>query len=160
MTCELELIVKSEVISNTTTDVSTVVEKIIVIKDNLCFGDGGSNDNPFEVRRVSGEDIPALVVVYEDSSGVVFILDNEDEENIDNILGVTSTSATSGNVITIKTGGNINIQGLGLTRGRVWLGSSGVLTQQYPDNHFDTLVGIANSNKVMSIDIQETIELN
>ena len=111
------------------------------------------------LQRVAGETISALRLVYENDNGEVFYIDKEDDININSILGLTITSAS--------TGGNVNVQRTGVVdddswswdAGKVWLGANGVLTQSPPSVGFDVLIGTAVSSTRIILNIQDSILL-
>lgn len=110
--------------------------------------------------RLSGMPISALRVVWEDPAGVIHPLDFEDADHISLLCGVTVTAAAAaGQAVTVQRAGPVDVPGLGLTPGPVWLGSGGGLTQAPPVNGFDVRVGSVVSDQRMYIDISSPINL-
>jgi hypothetical protein len=109
--------------------------------------------------RSAGQTLSALVVVWEDETGIVYPADYRDDANIDFIVGVTITSTAIGNEITIQRSGSLDAVGLNLTAGRVWLGATGSLTQVPPLDGYDVLIGYATSDQRLYIDIKDNIKL-
>jgi len=109
--------------------------------------------------RIAGEPISALRAVYELPSGAVHPLSADDAEHIDLLAGITTTSAATGQEVTIQRAGPLDATGLNLQPGRVWLGMDGALTQTPPETGFDTLLGYATAGQRLYIDISETILL-
>lgn len=109
--------------------------------------------------RIAGEPISALRAVYELPSGVVHPLSADDAEHIDQLAGITITSAAAGQEITVQRAGPLDAAGLNLQPGRVWLGMDGALTQTPPEYGFDTLLGYATADQRLYIDISESIQL-
>lgn len=109
--------------------------------------------------RIAGEPISALRAVYELPSGAVHPLSADDAEHIDLLAGITVTSASAGQEVTIQRAGPLDASGLNLQPGRVWLGMNGQLTQTPPDSGNDTLLGYATAEQRLYIDISETILL-
>lgn len=109
--------------------------------------------------RIAGEPISALRAVYELPSGAVHPLSADDAEHIDLLAGITITSASAGQEITVQRSGPLDASGLNLQPGRVWLGMDGALTQTPPATGFDTLLGYATAEQRLYIDISETILL-
>jgi len=110
--------------------------------------------------RVSGMPMSALRVVWEDPAGVIHPLDFEDADHISLLCGVTVTAAAAaGQAVTVQRAGPVDVPGLGLTPGPVWLGSEGGLTQVPPVNGFDVRVGSVVSGQRMYIDISSPINL-
>lgn len=109
--------------------------------------------------RAAGANLSALVVVWEDAAGAVHPLDYRDEANAETLCGLTITSATVGNDITVQRSGPLDAAGLGLTPGRVWLGANGRLTQIPPEDGLDILVGNATSSGRIYLDFNSAIYL-
>ncbi|MDY0071810.1 MAG: hypothetical protein RBR77_04090 [Thauera sp.] len=119
---------------------------------------GPAGGSAFE--RVSAGPLSALRVVWEDESGTVRELDYRDGEHIDLISGLTITSASeTGEVVTVQRAGPLDIAGLGLTPGRVWIGIDGALTQTPPSDGYDVLVGYATAESRLYLDFSDCIQL-
>lgn len=110
--------------------------------------------------RVAGETISALVAVYELPDGTVHPLSQDDPSHINQLAGVTITSANAGAEITIQRTGPLDAEGLNLEPGRVWLGSNGRLTQEPPETGFDLLLGYATAEQRIYLDPQPPITLD
>ncbi len=111
------------------------------------------------VRKSSGA-LSALLIVWEDSAGVVRPLDCSDVDHIDLICGLTLTAAAAGpGEVTVQRSGPVDDAAWSWTPGRVYLGASGALTQTPPANRFDVLVGVAVSATRLFLNIQDPIEL-
>lgn len=111
-------------------------------------------------ERTSGEVISALRVVWEDDAGIILPIDYRDEAHIDLIAGVTITAAAApGLPIAVQRAGVLDISGLGLPPGRVWLGANGALTTNAPTDGFDVLVGYALSSTRLIVAFSDHIEL-
>lgn len=110
--------------------------------------------------RLAAAPLSALRVVWEDPDGLIHPLDFEDADHIGLLCGVTITAASAaGQAVTVQRSGPVDVPGLGLTPGPVWLGSSGGLTQAPPVNGFDVQVGSVVSDQRMYIDISSPINL-
>lgn len=109
--------------------------------------------------RTAGEPLSALVAVYEDTLGAVRVLQPDDEDNVDMLVGVTVTAAGAGELVTVQRSGALDAAGLGLVPGRVWLGGNGRLVQTPPEDGFDVLLGYATAEQRLYIDISEPIQL-
>lgn len=119
---------------------------------------GPAGGTAFE--RISGDAISALRVVWEDADGTVLPIDYRDDAHIDLIAGVTiSAAAAAGLPVTVQRGGIVDVSGLGLALGRVWLGANGTLTQTPPNDGFDVLVGYAVSTSRLIVAFSDHIEL-
>ena len=111
--------------------------------------------------RVSGQPLSALKVVWEDASGAVRLLDYRDDAHIDLLSGITITAASSaGQEVTLQAGGVLDIAGLAMTPGRVWLGADGALTQTPPASGFYVLLGRAFAPNRMLIEIGDNIKFS
>lgn len=96
------------------------------------------------VERISAEPLSALTVVWEAEDGTVSALDHKDAAHIDLLCGLTTTATpAAGDPVLVQLSGAVNIAGLGLTPGRVWLADNGTLTQTPPAEGFDVLIGRA-----------------
>ena len=149
----------------------------LVVEDSPCAGSGGAVVSPdagnqlkeqpnglmvhagMRVTRKAGSTISALVGVCELPDGTVQPLDYRDAAHIDQLVGVTLTSASAGAEVTIQRSGQIDAAGLSLTAGRVWLGQSGQLTQTPPETGFDILLGYATAEQRIYLDPQPAITL-
>lgn len=110
--------------------------------------------------RLAAAPLSALRVVWEDPDGLIRPLDFEDADHIGLLCGITVTAASApGQAVTVQRSGPVDVPGLGLQPGPVWLGSSGGLTQDPPVNGFDVQVGSVVSGQRMYIDISSPINL-
>ena len=109
--------------------------------------------------RVAAVTLSALVVVWEDSAGLVRPLDYRDEEHAALLCGLTITSADAGQDVTVQRIGPLDAAGLGLIPGRVWLGVDGRLTQAPPQDGCDILVGNATADERIYLNFNEAIYL-
>lgn len=109
--------------------------------------------------RVAATTLSALVVVWEDSAGLVRPLDYRDEEHAALLCGLTITSADAGQDVTVQRIGPLDAAGLGLIPGRVWLGVDGRLTQTPPQDGCDILVGNATADERIYLNFNEAIYL-
>ncbi|MGV8917846.1 MAG: hypothetical protein ACOH2R_08610 [Pseudomonas sp.] len=115
--------------------------------------DGGST-----IQKAAGEVLSALRVVY-DLDDQVFVLDYRDANHIELLLGITITAGPIGQLLNIQRTGIIEDASWTWTRGRVWLGANGSLTQAAPSDGFDVLIGSATSATSITLNIQDPIEL-
>ena len=109
--------------------------------------------------RVAATTLSALVVVWEDSAGLVRPLDYSDEEHAALLCGLTITSADAGQGVIVQRIGKLDAAGLGLVPGRVWLGVDGRLTQTPPKDGCDILVGNATADERIYLNFNEAIYL-
>lgn len=110
--------------------------------------------------RTSAGALSALRAVWEDSTGVVHLLDYRDAGHIDLLAGITVTAAgAAGQPVTVQRSGVLDAAGLGLAPGRVWLGAEGALTQTPADDGFDVLIGTAVAPGRLILNPQDPINL-
>lgn len=110
------------------------------------------------LQRAAGEELSALLVVYEENSKVYRLLP-DDDEHIFQALGLTMTAAGIDDEINVQRSGPIDDSGWSWTPGPVWLGSSGNLTQTPPVGGNDLMVGVALSATRILLDLQQPIDL-
>lgn len=112
------------------------------------------------VSRTAASSISALRAVWESRTGTVALLDYRDTDHIDLLAGITVTAAlTGGQDVSIQRLGVLDISGLGLSAGRVWLGVAGALTQTPPITGHDVTIGYATSSTRLYLSIAEPIIL-
>lgn len=116
-------------------------------------------DGASTFQRVAGETISALRLVYENDNEEVFYIDQEDDININSILGLTITSASTGGNVSVRRTGIIDDDSWSWSVGRIWLGANGALTQSPPSVGFDVLIGAAVSSTRIILNIQDSILL-
>lgn len=110
--------------------------------------------------RVAAAPLSALVVVWESPTGEVLPLDYRDADHIDLIAGITTTAAqVAGDSVQVQLAGLLDVSGLGLVPGRVWLGAAGALTQTPPADGFDVLVGRVVSGQRLYLSFTDHIHL-
>lgn len=109
--------------------------------------------------RTSAAALSALLVVWEDELGVVRPLDSADEDHIDLLCGLTITGTSSAGPVTVQRTGAVDDTAWSWTPGRVYLGTSGALTQTPPNNGFDVLVGVAVSPTRLILSFQDPIQM-
>lgn len=128
---DLRVVTPCETVEIEAVSVQETVE--LTVQDSACVagGDGSA------FIRIAGEPISALRAVYELPSGVVHPLSADDAEHIDQLAGITITSAAAGQEITVQRAGPLDASGLNLQPGRVWLGMDGALTQTPPETDLD-----------------------
>lgn len=117
---------------------------------------GDPGDTTF--RRIRGETLSALTVVYE-LDGRVYALSPDDEDHIDLLLGVTLDAGDVDAETEVRRMGALDDASWSWVPGRVWLGPGGSLTQTPPADGFDVLLGAAVSATRVVLNIQDSIEL-
>jgi len=80
----------------------------------------------------AAENLSALRVVMGNGSGGIIYADQSDGLLAGAAFGITTTSATTGNQVTIQTSGELIDSGWSWTPGPIWLGTNGTLTQVEP----------------------------
>lgn len=121
-------------------------------------GPPGQDSPDSALTRVAGDTVSALRVVYE-RDGLVRHLDCMDSDNIDFLIGISTTSAQVGGTINVVKGGVIEDSSLYLDLGPIWLGPDGTLVQTPPVDGFDVFLGSAVSANRIVLNIQEPINL-
>tara|TARA_R110002126_G_scaffold14631_4_gene61118 strand:- start:1242 stop:1673 length:432 start_codon:yes stop_codon:yes gene_type:complete len=126
--------------------------------------------NPLFVEVVNGDDdniesdfadgnISAVKAVYTTLSGVALANNNIDFQQA-SVIGLTRTSAISGNKITYQIIGKFQDSSLVFTLGsQIYLDVNGNLTDIAPASGFRTVVGTAGQTGTININIQEPIIL-
>jgi hypothetical protein len=94
---------------------------------------------------IAGETLSALLAVWMSGDGRVRRLDAHDAAHIDLFAGVTLTAALEGEDLRVQHSGEIDVSGLLLSSGPVWLGAAGALTQSPPRDGFCLRLGAATS---------------
>jgi hypothetical protein len=97
-------------------------------------------------NAIAGETLSALLAVWMSSDGRVRRLDAHDAAHIDLFAGITLTAALEGEDLRVQYAGEIDVSGLLLSSGPVWLGADGVLTQTPPQSGFCLRLGAATSS--------------
>ena len=110
------------------------------------------------IQREAGEQLSALLLVYEEDNKVYRLLP-DDDEHVFQALGLTMTAADLGEVLNVQRSGPINDSSWTWTPGPVWLGASGNLTQTPPTGGNDLMVGVALSATRILLDLQQPIDL-
>ena len=112
------------------------------------------------LQRKAGQDMSALVVVYEDLFGAVWPADPDVESDVLALLGVTVSAASAGHPINVQRMGHIDDSSWQWQpKGRIFLDQEGRLTQQVPESGYDVLIGVALSATRILLNIQDPIEL-
>jgi hypothetical protein len=103
--------------------------------------------------------INGYTVVAMDNSQLV-IADNTDFTLINKVIGITKNSATTGQDVTIATSGG-ELTGLAALTvgGKVYLSTSGAITQTVPSNGFIIQLGVALTATTVSVNITSAIQI-
>ncbi|RZO82992.1 MAG: hypothetical protein EVA65_15735 [Oceanococcus sp.] len=129
----------------------------------VCLGDICSNwvDWP-ETGTSTGtaaEDLGGHRAVYLAADGLRYA-SASDTANADATLGITVGAALTGEEARYRYDGELTFPGSPFTpRDPVWLGENGQLTQAPPTGGLSIVVGIAKNDSILSINIQQPIEV-
>lgn len=111
------------------------------------------------VQRAAGEPISALQVVWEDSNSTIWVLDHHSPD-IFSVLGVTVSAGGVGSMLTVQLGGVMDDSFWSWVPGqRVYLGTTGGLTQTPANDGFHVLIGTALSATRVNLKVQDPIEM-
>mgnify|MGYP003630028416 CR=1 FL=1 len=117
-----------------------------------------NNDDNIESDFADGN-ISAVKAVYATLGGVALANNNIDFEQA-SVIGITRTSAISGNKITYQIIGKFQDSSLAFTLGSsIYLDVNGNLTDVAPASGFRTAIGTAGQSGTININIQEPIIL-
>lgn len=112
------------------------------------------------LQRTAGQDMSALLAVYEDMFGDVWPADAAVEADVLALLGVTVSAAPGGQAVNVQRLGVIDDSGWSWVPGqRVYLAGQGRLTQDPPVSGYDVLIGMALSQTRLLLNLQDPIEL-
>ena len=112
------------------------------------------------LQRTAGQDLSALMVVYEGENGAVWPADPQVADDVLALVGVTVSAAAGGTPVNVQRMGFIEDSGWQWQPGkRVFLGHQGRLTQEPPQSGYDVLIGAALSATRLLLNIQDPIAL-
>lgn len=110
-----------------------------------------------DVSFTAGVNLSALRAVTTDANGDAVYASNDTLANAQ-VVGLTATAANVGQVVTVKTSGFITDASWNWTKGAVFLGTNGTLTQSAPTGGAVIVhVGKALTTTQLQIDIDTTI---
>lgn len=137
---------------NNTVQVNLVDEDI-----TLDIVSGGLVPVADELSLVAGTNLSALRAVTTNGSGEAVYASNDTLSNAQ-VVGLTVNAANSGNNVTIKTNGVITDANWNWTKGTVYLGTNGQLTQTAPSGGAVIVhVGKALTATKLQVDIDTII---
>lgn len=111
------------------------------------------------LRRTASGNIGGHRAVFASGSAVAYA-DNTDLSHLGRVLGVTTTAANDGDVVTVINKGRIIFSGWSWTSGfPVYFGTSGALTQSAPNTGFLQIVGMAETPTSLFVSLREPITL-
>lgn len=107
----------------------------------------------------AAEDLGGHRAVYEAADGLRYA-SATDTANADAVLGITTGAATTGATARYRYDGELTFPATPFTpQNPVWLGESGQLTQTPPTSALSIIVGIAKTDSILQINIQQPIEV-
>ena len=123
----------------------------------LDISSGGLVPISNDVSLTAGENLSALRAVTSNVSGQAVYASNNTLANAQ-VIGITSNAASSGAGVTIKTSGILTDANWTWTKGTVYLGTNGTLTQSAPTSGAIVVhVGRALTTTTLQIDIDTII---
>jgi len=123
----------------------------------LDISSGGLVPISDDVSLTAGENLSALRAVTSNASGQAVYASNDTLANAQ-VIGITSNAASSGAGVTIKTSGILTDANWTWTKGTVYLGTNGTLTQSAPTSGAIVVhVGRALTSTTLQIDIDTII---
>lgn len=139
-----------------------IVDKVVTVNNvtqqvSLDVQSGGLVAISDDVTLTAGANLSALRAVTSDGSGNAVYASNNTLANAQ-VIGITSTAASSGNGVTIKTSGIMTDANWSWTKGTVYLGTNGTLTQTAPTAGAIVVhVGRALTSTTLQIDVDTII---
>ncbi|MGJ8685843.1 MAG: hypothetical protein ACSHWQ_00080 [Spongiibacteraceae bacterium] len=125
---------------------------------NWEFVSGGGSGTTLP-SETAGENLSGYRAVYMSATGLKYA-SASDTANADSVLGITVSAASSGAVATYQYQGDLTVAGTPFTpRDPVWLGENGLLTQTPPATGLSIILGSAKTASIISINIQQPIEV-
>lgn len=118
---------------STTVNVVNNTVQVNLVDENITLDivSGGLVPVADELSLVAAVNISALRAITTDGSGQAVYASNDTLDNAQ-VIGITTVAATAGNNVTIKTSGVITDASWNWTKGAVYLGTNGQLTQTAP----------------------------
>lgn len=110
------------------------------------------------VRRIAGDTVSALRVVFEDETGIAH-LDPTDDDQVAALIGISITAGEEGAEIRVRTSGTIDDAGWSWTPGFVFAGADGTLTQTPPVAGWEIVIGYAPSATRLNLTFDEPVLL-
>lgn len=144
---------------STTVNVVNNTVQVNLVDENITLDivSGGLVPVADELSLVAGVNISALRAITTDGSGQAVYASNDTLANAQ-VIGITTVAATAGNNVTIKTSGVITDASWSWTKGAVYLGTNGQLTQTAPSGGAIIVhVGKALTATKLQVDIDTII---
>jgi hypothetical protein len=124
----------------------------------LDINSGGLVPISDDVSLTAGASLSALRAVTSNSSGEAVYASNDTLANAQ-VIGITSNAASAGAGVTIKTSGILTDASWSWTKGTVYLGTNGQLTQTTPSGGaYIVHIGRALTATTLQIDVDTLIQ--
>lgn len=124
----------------------------------LDIASGGLVPISDDVSLTAGVSLSALRAVTSNASGQAVYASNDTLDNAQ-VIGITSNAASSGAGVTIKTSGIMTDSNWAWTKGTVYLGTNGQLTQTTPSGGaYIVHIGRALTATTLQIDVDTIIQ--
>lgn len=133
---------------------------VIIERPNITLEieSGGLVPLNVDVSLTAGVNLSALRAVTTDANGNAVYASNDTKNNAV-VVGLTSAAATAGNAVSVRTAGIVEDAVWSWTKGPVFLGSNGALTQTAPTGGAIIVqIGRALTTTKLQIDIEPIIE--
>jgi len=120
----------------------------------------GTFTQQVETDIEAGENIGALRVIKNNSDYKGYIADSSDVAQINQILGISKTASVAGNSVRVIMSGKMEDASWNwdVTKA-IYFDSNGQLTQTPPSSGFSLMVGVAITNKIINVEIKQSIKL-
>jgi hypothetical protein len=138
-------------------------EEVTVVMDSsnvasIVLDTGGVVPLLADVSLTAGANLSALRAVTSDANGDAVYASNDTLANAQ-VIGITETAASSGAAVAIRTSGLMSDANWAWTKGTIYLGTNGQLTQTAPSGGaFVVHVARALTATTIQIDIDSLIE--
>lgn len=133
---------------------------VIIERPNITLEieSGGLVPLNVDVSLTAGVNLSALRAVTTDANGNAVYASNDTKNNAV-VVGLTSAAANAGNAVSVRTAGIVEDAVWSWTKGPVFLGSNGALTQTAPTGGAIIVqIGRALTTTKLQIDIEPIIE--
>lgn len=134
----------------------------VKVGDNLTIDEYGklNAQNETGLIKKTAMDLGGHRVVSCNSNGELIYADNLNDETINSVIGLTTSSSLSGSSTKILDYGEITFSGWSwVMNSPIFLASNGLLTQTIPDNGWMIIMGFPTGVNSLFINIQETIKI-
>lgn len=113
----------------------------------------------YELLLEAGQDISALRILYQ-SGSKCYYLDPTNDNQVLGLIGLSISSASTGEIVRIQQQSSpLTDSSQNQSKGLVFVGPNGTLTQQYPESGQEIVVGFSPSPTTINITFDEPIKL-